>query len=232
MAIALGFDVYGTLIDTHGVVVHLQSLIGDQATAFSSTWREKQLEYTFRRGLMGEYRNFPACTRDALEYTCEVYKTAIGEQQKQALLAGYLTLPPFADVRQGLTELQAAGFQMYAFSNGIADALETLLTNAGIRGYFLGVISVDDVKTFKPSPVVYKHFLAVTGSAAQDAWLISSNAFDVIGAISAGMNAAWVQRTDKNVFDPWGIAPTVTVNNLGELGKYFQSGTADTASDE
>ena len=223
MTVTLGFDVYGTLIDTHGVIVQLESMIGDKAAAFSNTWREKQLEYTFRRGLMGKYKNFPVCTRDALEYTCLVYKTAITDEQKQQLLEAYLTLPAFADVSAGLAELKAAGFRMYAFSNGINAALETLLTNAGIRDYFLGVVSVDDVQTFKPSPVVYQHFLETTGSTASDAWLISSNPFDVIGAISIDMNAAWVQRSNTSIFDPWGIEPTVTINGLGGLSQEIKN---------
>lgn len=223
MTVTLGFDVYGTLIDTHGVVIQLQSLIGDQAVAFSNTWREKQLEYTFRRGLMGKYRNFPVCTKHALEYTCALYKTALSGEQKQNLLAGYLNLPSFTDVSQGLDELQAAGFHMHAFSNGTSEALDTLLTNAGIRDYFIGVVSVDDIQTFKPSPAVYQYFLKVTGSTANDAWLISSNPFDVIGAISADMNAAWVQRSDASIFDPWGIEPTITVNSLSELDQHIKN---------
>ena len=217
MAITLGFDVYGTLIDTHGVIVHLQTLIGDKATAFSNTWREKQLEYTFRRGLMDCYETFPVCTKEALDYTCLVYETSISDEQKQNLLASYLSLPCFDDVKQGLAELKAEGFRMYAFSNGINDALETLLIHAGIRDYFLDIVSVDGVKTFKPNPLVYRYFLKKTGADADDAWLISSNPFDVIGAISANMNAAWVKRSNKSIFDPWGIAPTITVDGLSGL---------------
>ena len=213
----LGFDVYGTLIDTHGVIVQLESMIGDKATAFSNTWRDKQLEYTFRRGLMRNYENFPVCTRDALNYACSFYGVNITDEQKQNLLKGYLNLPIFNDVEQGLIALQAAGVRMFAFSNGVPDALETLLTNAGIRDYFLGVISVDEVKSFKPNPDVYQHFLTSAHSTADQAWLISSNGFDVIGAISIGMKAAWVQRSTNVVFDPWGIEPTVTVANLTEL---------------
>ena len=52
MATTLAFDVYGTLINTHGVLSLLDDMIGDNAQAFSNTWREKQLEYSFRRGLM------------------------------------------------------------------------------------------------------------------------------------------------------------------------------------
>jgi 2-haloacid dehalogenase len=31
------------------------------------------------------------------------------------------------------------------------------------------------------------------------------------------MRAAWVQRSKDAIFDPWGIEPTITVNNLSEL---------------
>lgn len=39
----LAFDVYGTLIDTDGVVDRLREWIGSQAETFSQTWRSKQL---------------------------------------------------------------------------------------------------------------------------------------------------------------------------------------------
>ena len=48
----LAFDIYGTLIDTHGVIEELQNRIGDRARDFSRRWREKQREYNLRRGLM------------------------------------------------------------------------------------------------------------------------------------------------------------------------------------
>ena len=74
MQVTLAFDVYGTLIDTHGVVSSLQVLIGKKATNFSQTWREKQLEYSFRRGLMQNYETFSVCTSNALDYTCTFYE--------------------------------------------------------------------------------------------------------------------------------------------------------------
>ena len=76
MKITFAFDVYGTLINTHGVVIALEELIGKQAQAFSQTWRDKQLEYSFRRGLMKSYDVFPVCIRNALDYSCLLYKTS------------------------------------------------------------------------------------------------------------------------------------------------------------
>ena len=41
MATTLAFDVYGTLINTYGVVSLLENMIGDNAHAFLIIWREK-----------------------------------------------------------------------------------------------------------------------------------------------------------------------------------------------
>ena len=217
MGVTLAFDVYGTLIDTHGVVAKLGELVGDRARDFSSTWRDKQLEYSFRRGLMQNYENFAVCTRDALDYTCRRYAVEMTAGQKQALLDIYRELPAFDDVDDALNDLAARGCRLYAFSNGSADAVETLLSAAGIRDRFLGVVSCDDIRSFKPNPAVYAHFLRKAEVAGGTAWLISGNPFDVIGAISAGMRAAWVRRSDESIFDPWGIEPTVTITSLSEL---------------
>ncbi len=219
MQTTLAFDVYGTLIDTNGVVAALQQLIHDDAKKFSEIWRNKQLEYSFRRGLMQNYENFAVCTSQALDYTCALHNASFTDEQKADLLAIYRVLPAFDDVKEGLSQLKDAGFRLYAFSNGKADALEMLLTNAGIRDLFLGVVSVDDIKTFKPSPGTYCHFLRQAEATGSSAMLISSNPFDVIGAISAGMQAAWIQRSPEAIFDPWGIDPTLTASNLLDLAK-------------
>lgn len=216
MPITVAFDVYGTLIDTHGVVAKLQGMVGN-AQEFSRTWREKQLEYSFRRGLMQNYETFAVCTRDALNYTCAFYKTDLRQDQKEQLLQAYRSLPAFDDVEQGVGTLRAAGFRTYAFSNGTEEAVETLLNTAGIRELFVGVVSVDDLKSFKPNPAVYSHFLRKTASLQSSAWLISGNPFDVIGAISAGMKGVWLKRSEEAIFDPWGIEPTLVVKSLVEV---------------
>ena len=219
MQATLAFDVYGTLIDTNGVVSLLEESIGEKAKDFSQTWRDKQLEYSFRRGLMQTYDDFAVCTRQALDYTCLFCRVALTQEQKDRLLERYRTLAPFKDAEAALSGLKSAGFRLYAFSNGCAEAVETLLAAAGMRGFFMGVVSVDEVKTFKPDPAVYNHFLRKAGVTGDSAWLISGNPFDIIGAVSAGMRAAWVRRSEDVVFDPWGIEPTVTVGSLLELEK-------------
>ncbi|TNF01468.1 MAG: haloacid dehalogenase type II [Gammaproteobacteria bacterium] len=217
MAITLAFDVYGTLIDTHGILDQLQGMVGDDARRFSQDWRNKQLEYSFRRGLMQNYEDFSVCTSQALDYTCGLYEEPLSDMQKSELLLNYRSLPAFDDVTEALNRLVEVDCRLFAFSNGTEETVTGLLESAGIRDFFLGVVSVDDLKTFKPNPAAYAHFLRQSGAQGHSAWLVSSNPFDVIGAISAGMSSVWVRRTKEALFDTWGIQPTLTVESLTEL---------------
>ena len=217
MATTVAFDVYGTLIDTSGVISALEKVIGGRAAALSDLWRSKQLEYAFRRGLMQNYRDFSVCTRQALDYACQFLDVDISDADKKSLMEGYKVLPAFADVDEGLIRLGASGVRLFAFSNGRAEDVRGLLANAGIEGHFEGVVSVDDIRSFKPNPAVYAHFLRQAGARGSDSWLVSGNPFDVIGAMSAGLRGAWVKRSAGAVFDPWEIQPTVTIADLGEL---------------
>lgn len=217
MSITLAFDVYGTLIDTHDVVSSLSEWLGEDANHFSRIWREKQLEYSFRRGLMQNYVDFSECTRHALDYTCQLFNLNIARENKEKLLESYNKLPVFEDVKDGLEKLRSSGFRLFAFSNGKGETVESLLKHAGIRDYFISVVSAQDLKSYKPNPAVYSHFLRKAEVNNDEAWLISSNSFDVIGALSAGMRAAWVKRSGDAIFDPWEITPTMTVGNLTEL---------------
>lgn len=263
MSKILGFDIYGTLINTHGLLAELEQLVGDRAVGFSQAWRDKQLEYSFRRGLMGDYASFAVCTRDALAFTCAQQGVALSEAEQALLLEKYRQLPAFDDVSNGLARLRTAGHALFAFSNGTRAAVDALLQTARIADAFVDVVSVDEVASFKPDPAVYRHFagrargclervasarqpVSATGSltaleSASEIWLISSNPFDVIGAIQAGLKAAWVQRSPDLPFDVWSgpgadlgadldadldaarVMPDLTVTGLEALADVFSA---------
>lgn len=217
MTTTFAFDVYGTLIDPLGVSTTLESYIGDKAPAFAQAWRDKQLEYAFRRALMRDYRDFPTCTREALLFTDACFGTNLSADAIDALTVRYLQLPAYPDVAQALAILEARESRVYAFSNGHPDDLKCLLHNAGLDTQLDGTVSVHEVASYKPDPAVYRHFLDRTGSTANDTWLVSGNPFDIIGAHSAGWNTVWVRRNASAVFDPWGVEPTVTISDLREI---------------
>ena len=213
----LAFDVYGTLMNTSGVYTSIQKMVGDKSKLFVETWRNKQLEYSFRQGLMNRFEGFSTCTKYALDYTCDYCQVSLSSAQKTDLLNEYRVLPAFEDVKECFPQLIESGHRLFAFSNGEKTTVTNLLKNADILHFFEGVVSVEKTKVFKPSPIVYKHFNDVTNSEKENSWMISGNPFDVIGALSYGMKSAWVQRTKETIWDPWTYEPTMTIQQLTEL---------------
>lgn len=217
MPTTLALDIYGTLIDPLAVKTQLVAHVGDEAGAFAETWRSKQLEYSFRRGLMGSYRNFTQVTRAALDFACETHGAAIADDDKIKLMEHYRALDAFPDVAPALATLQQNDVARHAFSNGVADDITALLNHAELDEYISSVVSADEVQTFKPDPRFYAHFLERTGATAETTWLVSSNPFDVIGAAACGWRTVWVKRNPNAVFDPWEHAPTAIISRLTEL---------------
>jgi 2-haloacid dehalogenase len=168
---------------------------------------------------MQSYESFEICTSNALDYTSAYFDILLSQSDKDNLMGQYKILPSFADVKNGLLLAKESGFRIFAFSNGKAEAVDMLLKNAGIRDYFMDIVSVDEIKSYKPNPAVYSHFLRRAGTTGSNAWLISGNPFDVIGAISSGIRAAWVKRSPDALFDPWGLEPTLTVDSFEKLAQ-------------
>ena len=213
----LAFDVYGTLIDPFSMEDHLRPAFGEKAKEASELWRSKQLEYSFRRGLMKKYRNFDECTAQALRFVGAHFQITLSGETQKKLLSEYLHLPAYPDVAPALHELVAQGNAIAACSNGTEGAVRGLLDHAGILAHFSKIVSVDPIRTFKPDPAVYEYLAAELRAPKQTIWLISSNAFDVIGAKACGLRAAWVQRDSKRIYDPWEFEPDIVVQGLEGL---------------
>jgi 2-haloacid dehalogenase len=212
---AIGFDIYGTLVDPLEMNNHLRPIVGeDLADRFSELWRNKQIEYTFRRALMRKYEDFGVCTRRSLIYAARVLGVELCEEDQEKLIEEYQNLRPFPDVVPGIEELKEKGHTLVAFSNGVEATARTLLERAGVLPYLQGVISVDDLKTFKPDPEVYYYLAHRLDTTPSETWLVSSNPFDVIGAKSAGLKAAWIKRKPDAQFDPWEMEPDLVAPDL------------------
>ena len=220
----LAFDMYGTVFNVKSVGEALQALptVGEKAPRFAQLWRDKQLEYSFRKGLMGEYEPFYCCTSQALDYCCEMLETPLTKGEKAVLLEGYKKLDAFPECKEALETLKQEGHKLFAFSNGTKSDVESLIAHAGLEGCFDGIVVVDDMpvpKTFKPDPKSYEYFNSCTDSTPANTCLVSSNPFDIIGSAACGWTTFWVQRTKESVFDPWPNArgPTVVLKSLKDL---------------
>lgn len=213
----LAFDVYGTLIDPLAIAGALRPFAGERSGQLAGLWRQKQVEYALRRGLMRAYQDFDACTDQALRYAAAAGGVALEERDRDVLLAAYARLPAYPDAAPALAALRARGHRCVAFTNGVAATVRGLLDAAGLMALLDDIVSVDEVRAFKPDPAVYQHLLRRVGSQPQDVWLVSGNAWDVLGADALGIRTAWVRRAPELPFDPWGAEPTEIVPDLAAL---------------
>lgn len=83
------------------------------------------------------------------------------------MLEAYLYLPLLPEVAASLSALKAQVDQLVAFTNGVEASIRALLTNAGVLTQLEDVVSVDDLRTFKPDPAVYAHLARRTEHVPQ-----------------------------------------------------------------
>jgi 2-haloacid dehalogenase len=207
------FDAYGTLFDVHSVIEAGRAITSDPA-ALSATWRQKQLEYTWLRSLMGRYEDFWAVTEAALRYAIRRLDLTATDTQVDRLMAAYLSLACFPDVKPALARL--APRPCAVLSNGAPAMLKAAVESSGLGSWLGHVLSVDAVKIFKPAPAVYALGPATLRLRANQILFVSSNAWDVAGAKAFGYQVAWCNRNNAPE-EELGFRADLVVTRLDQL---------------
>jgi len=216
---ALLFDAYGTLFDVHSMVARSGAEIAGDPERLSKLWRQKQLEFTWLLALMNRYQDFWQITEAALRTALAELNITAGEREVRQLLDVYLAPAAFPDARVALDALHA--YPRAILSNGSPRMLEAAVRNNGLGPYFASVISVDSVKTYKPSPLVYQLGVEALRLPAEEILFVSSNAWDAAGAKAFGYGVCWCNRSgapsSESGMDRLGFAPDIIGASLDQL---------------
>jgi 2-haloacid dehalogenase len=210
---AVVFDAYGTLFDVHSVVASETNIIGD-LRALSILWRRRQLEYTWLRSLMERYEDFRNVTEAALRSAVRQLHIQADEAQLNRLMDAYLFPSAFQDVRPALELLK--DLPIVVLSNGSMKMLESAVRHNGLGSFFSEIISVDRVRTYKPSPRVYSLGTQSLGLPASEILFVSSNSWDGSGAKACGYKVCWCNRSNEEIMFLEG-SPDLTVTRLDEI---------------
>jgi 2-haloacid dehalogenase len=210
---AFVFDAYGTLFDVHSIVVRAANLPGD-LQALSALWRQKQLEYTWLRSLMERYQDFWDVTEASLRAAVTQLKIQASDAELHGLMQAYLRPSTFPDVTEALDALQGAPLAI--LSNGSPKMLDSAVHYNGLTSYFAEIISVDRVKTYKPSPRVYALAHEALGVPPEEILFVSSNSWDVAGAKSFGYNVCWCNRSQGHM-EHLGLSADLTISRLDQI---------------
>jgi 2-haloacid dehalogenase len=213
----LAFDLYGTLVDPMAIAGELGRVLGDSdGREAAGLWRLKQLEYSFRLTAMGHYEDFRWVTSRALDFALASLGVSLPDGQAERLVGLYDHLQPFPDTVPALRALAGLGYELAVLSNGTPAMIGNCLHNSGLAGFFGQRVSVDEVRVFKPSPVVYRHAAGRLSVPIGRVRLVTCNTFDCVGAAAAGMGTIWVNRSGAPV-DTIGARPDLMVPALDLL---------------
>lgn len=209
------FDAYGTLFDVHSAVRRGGETLGDKADKVSALWRQKQLEYTWLRSLMGAHADFWQVTSEGLDYALAA--NGIKDRKLRARLMDlYLSLDAYPDVTDALTRLRAGGKKTAILSNGAPKMLNAAVASAGLTELLDAALSIEDVGIYKPDRRVYQLAVERMGVAPGRICFVSTNAWDASGAAYFGFRVAWLNRFGQTPERLPG-KPAAVIDSLNEL---------------
>ena len=184
------FDAYGTLFDVNSAARAAQNSLGEKWQPLAELWRSKQLQYTWLRGLSGHHADFWQVTGDALDFALSTLH--LDDPPLRARLMNlYLTLDAYPEVPDTLKRLKAAGMKLAILSNGTPAMLAAAAASAGIGELFDEILSVEEVKVYKPHPSVYGLACERFNIAASAVCFLSSNGWDAYSAKAFGFYTLW-----------------------------------------
>jgi len=211
---AIIFDAYGTLFDVNSAAEKCKNKIGEKWEPFANYWRTTQLEYTWLRSLMGRHQDFWKVTEQSLDKSMKVFQ--IDTSMRDELLDLYKVLSTFPEVKETLKKLKEKNYKLAILSNGTPALLRELVSSNNLESIFDDVLSIEEVKIYKPHPNVYNIPIKKYQIEKNQFAYLSSNTWDVSAAGNFGFNAVWVNR-NKNIFDNLDYIPITEINNLSDL---------------
>jgi 2-haloacid dehalogenase len=209
------FDAYGTLFNVHAAIGRHRDACGPDADRLSDLWRTKQLEYTWTLTLAGVYEDFWVLTERALDYALARFP-AVDKTIKPRLLEAYFSLDAFPDARPVLQSLKDRGHRTAILSNGSPKMLAAAVATAKMDDVLDQVLSVDAIRIYKPRPEVYALVTNAFSVAPGDVTFVSSNRWDIMGAIAFGFRGIWLNRAGLPDEYP-GQAPFRIITDMAAL---------------
>lgn len=219
------FDVNETLLDSSALDEFFASAFGSERVR--QEWFAQLLQRALICNAIGEYYAFPELAAMALDQVAARYgKEEIAE--RAAILERFTHMPAHADVTPALEHLKKGGVRLAALTNSPKAGAERALTSAGIRDLFDRVLSVEEVRCFKPDRRVYEMAAQALDEAPSRLWLVSCHWWDCLGASRLGWKTALVRRSGS-YNDGLMVRPVFDLGDLHTLARELDAVTAPRA---
>lgn len=185
------FDVNETLLDLGALAPRFEQLL---PARLLGVWFSRMLRNSLVASITSTYAPFDRQGVDALVATGESVGVEVDEVQAAEIVAGMEELPPHPDVIPALQRLTDAGYRMATLTNSAPSVVTAQVTNAGLGAFFERLLSVDELRLFKPAPETYRYAAEQLDVPIGRIRLVAAHDWDVTGAMRAGAQAAFVAR--------------------------------------
>jgi 2-haloacid dehalogenase len=194
------FDCNETLLDLTTMIPVFQRLFGEPGAM--RLWFRQLITYSQALTIADFYAPFTDIGGAVLEMLAAARGVTITAADRQELTDRFATMPPYADVPEGLRRLKSAGYHLFTLTDNTAAISGRQLTHGGIIDFFDRRFSVDDsAKRHKPAPEAYAEVARELGAPPSEMCMIACHTWDTIGIQAAGWDAGLIRRVNNDVLD-------------------------------
>lgn len=208
------FDVNETLLDMSPLKQSVnEGLINENGF---DIWFPTLLQYSLVETVTNNYKDFSEIAEATLKMSAHKLDIDLTEGQMKNILDPITKLSAYPEVYKALEKLKKNGFKLVALSNGKPQVVDDQLKFAEIHHFFDKVLSIEEVKNYKPHVSTYHCAYSLMNILPEDTMLIAAHGWDIAGAKRAGIQAAFIKRPGKSLY-PLAIAPEIIGSNLMEI---------------
>jgi 2-haloacid dehalogenase len=179
-------DAAATLVRKYGTPVEVDT--------FTDTW-VRQFEGVHRRAAFYRYTNVTDIAREALMNTYRMHGIGGSPDDIRVFLDLQQKVELFPDTEEALTNQQRMGVRIIIYSDVESEYLRRYVSRfKKFKPDFVG--TTQDAGVAKPNPRTYWWVLRKTGLEPRDVIYCAAPMFDIQGAMSTGMIAAWLRRPE------------------------------------
>lgn len=217
---AITFDSFTTLVDVRTTTRRALAAHLEDPEPVASLWRFRAVDYRMVATFVDDYATYTETTEQALRYALAANGVLLDEDAVEEIAGSFYELDVFDDVRDAMAALRDAGYDLYVLSNGDPAVLEAMVDRCDIGDLLVDTISADEVRAYKPDGRIYRHAAQRTGTPVDRLAHVATPWYDVYGAMYAGLQAVWVNRTGAP-WDTFDGEPDLIVPDLEALPEHF-----------
>ncbi|RKF15744.1 haloacid dehalogenase type II [Alginatibacterium sediminis] len=208
------FDINETVLDLSRLKPLFSGAFGDQSlTGIWFSWLLHSSTVCALTHVKSDFAKLAAAALDKLAAARGMNNDFEGREQ---ILSTFANLEAHQDIKPALSKLREAGYKCVAFSNSSSALISAQISHAGLSEYFDAIISVEEFGSFKPDAQVYQCAANKLNAPIEELRLVATHDWDTHGALSAGMQAAYIDRGGMP-YHPLYLRPNIEATNMLEL---------------